>query len=567
MIKNTKNQDRLFWAVFLIVAVFLFWKCPYGFGNLDETFYLTVPYRLLQGDALFLNEWHGSQMAGVLTLPFVAAFLSIQGNTDGIILAMRYVFTVVHCLFTAFLYLRLKKMNWLGAIGAAISFMLYVPFGIMALSYNSMGVQFLVIALVILLTAEKYKEGQFFAAGLSFAVSVLCCPYLMLVYLIYLITVAVRVFVCKKEQTSKISVWNVRGAVFFTCGAAFAAILFAAFVLSRCSLDQFLQVLKPILNDPEHVVGKPFQKVKTFLEVAFTANPYTLGLYIAMTAVYLVFQADKQKEAHEGAYVCAFSVLGLLMMGSYYFLNHYINHIMWSINIYALFLALISKDQRMRSVLYTVWVPGMLYGYCQNLASNQHIFAVTSGSSVACIGSFMIMGLYFYQLCQRRDRETFSKLASAMICVVLLAQIGTQVILRYESVFWDNGMDQMTMKITYGIEKGIITSEELYENHEKKQESLRQLRKYPRENMLFLSHNTWFYLEEEDNMAAYSAWLSGVNHHTLDRLEIFYEINPHKMPDLVFIDDDYEDIVPLFCERFSYEMVEEIYRGYVLQPA
>jgi hypothetical protein len=35
----------------------------------------------------------------------------------------------------------------------------------------------------------------------------------------------------------------------------------------------------------------------------------------------------------------------------------------------------------------------------------------------------------------------------------------------------------------------------------------------------------------------------------------------------VFIDDDYEDIVPMFCERFSYEMVEEIYRGYVLQPA
>ena len=71
-----RNYDVfLFLAAMLPVAVMLFAKCKYGIGNRDESFYLTVPYRLCQGDRLFLNEWHLSQMAGwILQFP-MALFL------------------------------------------------------------------------------------------------------------------------------------------------------------------------------------------------------------------------------------------------------------------------------------------------------------------------------------------------------------------------------------------------------------------------------------------------------------------------------------------------------------
>lgn len=52
-----RNYDVfLFLAAMLPVAVMVFAKCKYGIGNWDESFYLTVPYRLCQGDRLFLNE-------------------------------------------------------------------------------------------------------------------------------------------------------------------------------------------------------------------------------------------------------------------------------------------------------------------------------------------------------------------------------------------------------------------------------------------------------------------------------------------------------------------------------
>ena len=51
-----RPQDLVFAGILLAAACFLFWKCPYGYGNIDEAFYLTVPYRLAQGDALLEEE-------------------------------------------------------------------------------------------------------------------------------------------------------------------------------------------------------------------------------------------------------------------------------------------------------------------------------------------------------------------------------------------------------------------------------------------------------------------------------------------------------------------------------
>ena len=80
-IDNTKDALKRHWMFVLAIlsaAGFLFWKCQFGFGNIDESFYITIPYRLFQGDALFLQEWHLSQMAGVITMPFVAAYVGIE---------------------------------------------------------------------------------------------------------------------------------------------------------------------------------------------------------------------------------------------------------------------------------------------------------------------------------------------------------------------------------------------------------------------------------------------------------------------------------------------------------
>ena len=86
---RVKWQHILFICLLSAAVLFSFWKMRYGFGGNDEAFYLTIPHRLLKGDALFIDEWNLSQMSSILLVPFVWLYTLIAGSTDGIILACR----------------------------------------------------------------------------------------------------------------------------------------------------------------------------------------------------------------------------------------------------------------------------------------------------------------------------------------------------------------------------------------------------------------------------------------------------------------------------------------------
>ena len=561
------KQDYFFLTVFLVTGCFVFWKCRYGFGHIDESFYLTVPYRLLQGDALFQEEWHLSQMAGVLTMPLVSAVLLLKGSTEGIILTMRYICTTVQCAVAMFLYVRLKRINWLGAAAAAICFLLYTPFGIMALSYNSMGILFLVASQVILFTAQRRKELQYYLAGSLFAAAVLCCPYLLLVYAGYLLTVAVRAFSLRIQgRSNHDSVWSIKSAVYITGGAATAAVLFAVFVLSRASLWKIVQSFPPMLNDPEHLPSPRFAKLTTYFTSIINANQYTPYLYAGLSVLWLICLVDKKRKKRKVMYTFVVCALIVCLMLSHYCGNHYINTLMWSVNIFALFLVLLSENPQVRSIFYIVCVPGLLYSYCLHLSSNQCFLAISSASTVASVGSLTIVGQYVSELCLEDVKASVKKLVVGVVVAVMVLQVSTQTFMRYESVFWDANMNEITMKVTDGIEKGIVTSETLYYNYYDCLKILDEVREYQGDKVLFLSENTWYYLYSEKEMATYSAWLSGVNKYTLDRLDTYYGINPHKLPDVVYADSIYHEIAEAFCQRFSYRM-EPLERGYVLLPA
>lgn len=80
---SSKQKHLLFCILMAAVAVYLLFMCPYRFVVVDEVFFLSIPMRLFQGDALFQHEWHLSQLASLLTLPFASLCLMLQGSTEG----------------------------------------------------------------------------------------------------------------------------------------------------------------------------------------------------------------------------------------------------------------------------------------------------------------------------------------------------------------------------------------------------------------------------------------------------------------------------------------------------
>lgn len=56
--KRFTAYDICFFISLAAAAIFLIWKCRYGYGAGDEPFYLTLAQRLADGDALLSQEWN-----------------------------------------------------------------------------------------------------------------------------------------------------------------------------------------------------------------------------------------------------------------------------------------------------------------------------------------------------------------------------------------------------------------------------------------------------------------------------------------------------------------------------
>ena len=564
--KKRLIADGVFAVAMLLTAVFVFWKCRYGFGNVDESFYLTVPYRLYKGDALFLEEWHLSQMAGVLTYPAVWLYMTIHGSTEGIILAMRYYCTFVQCAAAVFVYFRLRRLSWTGAAVAALSFALYTPFGIMALSYNSMGILALVVALVTVYTAQRYKRVQYVAAGLCYAAAVLCCPYLAAVYFLYLLAVFIRGLILR-SRAAAMDAWSAQGALWVTAGAALAAVAFFLFVLSRASLGEIVKAFPQILNDPEHPAIPFSNHFKWFFSRIYQANAAVATIYHLLLPLAAVCVIDRGRAKRRIWYFTAAAVLTLVLQWQHYKQNDYINHLMWSVNVLAVFVMILTQDRQVRGLFYTLWVPGILYAFCLNMTSNQGFYAIASASAVATVGSIVMIALFARELWQDRPAHLawWRYGAVALAGVLLVVQLGTQSVLRYRSVFWETGMQTQTVQEEQGIQKGLIISEAWHSSYTWTLENLRQIEAYAPEKVLFLSKSTWYYLATDYEICTYSAWIAGVTTHSVDRLVAYYQLNPEKMPELVYADSKYRDAAVYFCEKMGYEM-QPVKGGYILLP-
>lgn len=549
-------KDGVFLAVWVALAVFLFYKCRYGIGNFDESFYLTVPCRLYQGDGLFVDEWHLSQMAGVLTLPLVSFYLNIMGGNDGLVLFMRQMCTLIQCLIALVSYLRLRRYSWLGAVCASVGFALYIPFGIMALSYNSMAIMALVLVGLLLLPGGKERKSFYVLAGLCFAAAVLCCPYLAAVYVLYLLSVAgVAVYrqVRKCASPDALSPWTWKGALLITAGAGAAAVAFLIFVLSRGSVSDVLKAFEQIMNDPEHPSRSVLYYAKSYVRSLLKAHKYGAIRYGVLFVLFALCLVDKKRHTRRLLHFCPAAVLVGWMMAEHY-AGQYINVLMWSVNMLAPFLLLLSRRKICGKLFVLFWVPGMLYSFCLHMASNQMILAICSAASVAAFGSLMMLGIFAGELIASDEKKCAKVLGTGFACCLLLLQLVSQTHLRYTTVFWEiGGMAAQTEKIPDGFERGLYVSQNQYQQYYGARKALAPLKELGGDKVLFLSEATWYYLLEDYEYATYSAWLSGVSDHTVDRLVAYYELNPEKLPDVVWAGKAREEYARKLCDALGYD--------------
>lgn len=559
------RRDALFFLLLAAAAAFFCVRARYGFANIDESFYPTIARRLTQGDTLLIDEWHVSQLSSVLLYLPVWLFERLSGGTDGIYLALRYLFAAVQSLVSAAIYLRLRRYDRTGAAAGALALAVYAPFGINALSYNSFGVLFLALAGALLVPAKEHSRTAYILAGLCFAGAVLCCPYLVLVYLSYSIAV-----VLLRKRPGCLPAFSPRAFGLFTLGAAILAAAFFLVGLRGADLSKLPAALRGIFSDPEHVGQASFPLSLLLLllrypyHIFYRAHPLPGACLFLVFALALAARLDKHRERRAAAYFLAGALLTAAAEILYAVLWPQPNFLMYAVNASALLCFVLtppSDADAVRPIALLWWLPGMLYSALVILGSNQGQYAVFSAAASAVPCSIAVIF--------RTTKRIFPEkrpLRAAALAVLLLLQIGGAAYLRYRNVFWGATIREQTEAITEGTHKGLIVEPEAAEEYAATQRVMAELaRRSGGGRVLVLTGNTWMSMGAYQN-AAYSPWLSGLDDATLDRLELYYALNPENRPIVVWAAAKDAAFAETFCRRFSY-LAETTPDGIFLTPA
>lgn len=549
------NKQNLLFTVLMIIAVsFSFWKCFYGFGGFDESFYLTVPHRLTMGDALLFDEWHLSQLSGFLLMPIVWLYRMIVQSMDGILLTMRFVYVIVHAAVAVFAYLRLKKYGYI-SVFATVLYFVYTPYNIMALSYNTMGMDLLVVAGVLMATYDKDKKLPFILSGLAFAAAVLCNPYLAVVYVIYAVCVVAHIILAKINRTKLVldeSIFSVKTFLWFTCGVVILAAVFCIFLISRAGLSDILESIPAMLTDPEHPQIPATKKIELFFTSIYNSHPNFCLAIISFAVMLVAMLFDRNRKNHRAFYlICSCCITVFSYMQFYPELtSRYYNGIMYPM-IFVGLTSYILCENKPKKLFASIFMLGILYSMCMCFSSNQYFYVIAMATAVTNISSFIFLGVLLKEMKERNDEVAYGKglrvacLVAASFTIVLLATL--QIKAKSEHCFWESGGPKvLDTRIENGPAKGIYTNANNAMTYESIYSDLLYYDSLEPGNVLVLSEKTWCYLMLDDYpYGTFSAWLSGENTTSLTRLQEFYSINPDKVPTYIYLPKgtDYDTVM------------------------
>lgn len=528
--KDRKN-DIIFAAGILILAVFSFWRARYGADAYDEAFYLTIPYRMIKGDVLFLNEWHGSQLSAFLLYPFVRLYLALFKSTDGIIQWFRYTYTFVNAAVSCLAYSRLRRFGGSAVVGVLIYY-LFVPYNISALSYNSMGYMFILLSSVFFATNFDGKKIIYLISGVFFACAVLCQPTLVAFFAIAF--VAVIVYSAFKKDTEYLKIGGM-----FSVGCAIPALPVAAYLLIKIKISDIISSIGMITSDPEHDYTFAESLLNAFY--SYYRKPYFIAVgcaFVAMLALALIL---KKKGKPIYFPIAATFAVGLFFIYRVYSDRNfsYINYLYFPL-IFSGITAIIGIKDKSVKRYFTVSLVYSFIHLFSFVSSNQYAFVMTPAMMPAYIASVIVCDKYIEEI-----RATLKKSAvtayKAVMAVSLCAVVALCAYYRYESVFSYSGqrtVKEMTSQINSGCYSGILSSEDVYNEIEKYKADFAKCGFSENDKVLILSKRTWLALENRGRLAQYSAWLSGIGENTLDRLNEYYRLNPDDKPEYVYICKD-----------------------------
>ncbi len=316
---SEKKQNIIAFSVIGIFALLLFRGAFYGISTPDESFYLTIPYRIILGDALLIDEWHASQLSAFLLYLPMKLFISITGSTDGIVLFFRCLYVVCQTAVSCFTYIRIKKYGKFPALISALLFLTYVVEQVHMLDYYTMTIMGFQVTGLILFTDENLTKIKLIFTGIVFACTVTAQPFNSAVYFIYSLIVLIFFFKSQKKEYSDYTkrLLSHKNWFYITLGIVITAIVFIIFMLSQAPLGELLKNIGNLFSGQDHNLPGSTEAdsdMFSYLTIGKTLLSFAPVSFFASLLVVLFIAFDKKRNEHKKLWIC----VSLTVMGLYF---------------------------------------------------------------------------------------------------------------------------------------------------------------------------------------------------------------------------------------------------------
>lgn len=560
MLKKLQKSDYWF-IIAMFAGLIMHLSCIYGADHfVDETFFPTVPLRLINGDSLVQDEWHLTQFSSLFLYLPVRIWMAVKGSTDGIILYLRYFYLIIHTLTATGIYTYFRKYK-IWAVAAALMFYTQVPLRFMSANYHSLFALFLLLFTITLLTI--YKKDNIFLylfAGFCYGCCCVCNPLCCLLFLVYLISCIFQNYIKKRKNTKEKSLleaelkceilnkyFSGKAILKFSAGLAVAAIICITFFLATGgTISSLFENIPFLLADANHdIFSSPIDalwaRFRTTIDVFFDISfnmPFLLpALYIA-----LLLDKNRTKNNHRLVYISISLILAVF---------YAIGITICAINsIYAFALSLpfiiissvcyILTENKDKKLFYCIWLPGAIFTIAQYFASALQlsvfwVLAVSNIAGVFFVKNFLEEILTINQSKKAKSKakkhKSFGTICKIILCIGICLQIGFQGFTY--SLGRTVDITEYT-KLNKGPYAGFYLEESRYDLNISMMNDLDIIkeRSSPDDNVLILSSFTWMYLYIDRPFATYTAWQARFEY---ERLVDYYEVNPDKKPKYIYV--------------------------------
>ena len=527
----------------IILVSFLFmgllcigiYKAPLGFNYMDEPFYITIPKRMVEsGDAYIYDEYHFSQLSSILLQPIYHLLKWLFGYQleSGIVLIYRYIYLFFSILSSVVLYLKIRKYGVLPSLFGTLLYGLYVPYNIMALSYNTIGIMSLLISCVIILNHKNNLE--IIISGFLFACSVICCPYNIIIYILIAIIAIIPLKIFQNiRQLNKLEF------VFFTIGCLTLAIPIIIFILSNSSIENIVSSIPLILSTPDHsYVSEGFiYKILHYFFCILTSNATSViaSAILVIVLICWIINFKIKKPIKKYLWLAVLFATILYLIG--FFFEQYINFFAFPICIIGFFSYLFGcKRDDSNRIFWCMWIPGVVYSICIFYSSNMKFYAISSVGIIPAVSSILLVHYSFvndnaFELMSDKYYKKSIVLNSTAVCLAIVLSISGVFLCRIRDNFWDSSTTELNCTISDGPGSGITTSENNYKSYYQVYNSTEFIRNQKQGRVLYYTKVTWPYLCDSKKVGCYSTQIT----RDLEFLYSYYQTHSDMIPKYIYL--------------------------------